>query len=104
MLRRRDGRDRVELEEAEPPHRVEDAARRAVEELCANRDATRMGDLALRRLGQRQDFFIARSQLSLGRSSYVGGILTDTEFGGGHNRVGGADLSLKLGHHSASAT
>src|SRR5712691_9653660 len=55
-------------------------------------------------LGQRQDFFIARSQLSLGRSSYAGGILTDTEFGAGHNRVGGADVSLKLGHHSASAT
>src|SRR5205823_9641330 len=31
-----------ELEEAEPPHRVEDAARRAVEELCANRDPPRL--------------------------------------------------------------
>jgi hypothetical protein len=55
-------------------------------------------------LGHRRDFYIARTQLSLGRSSYVGGILTDTEFGGGHNRVGGADIALKLGRHSASAT
>ncbi|PYQ55761.1 MAG: hypothetical protein DMF78_01040 [Acidobacteria bacterium] len=55
-------------------------------------------------LGQRRDFYIARSQLSLGRSSYVGGILSDTQFGGGHNRVGGADIALKLGRHSASAT
>ncbi len=55
-------------------------------------------------LGQRRDFFIARSQLSLGRSSYVGGILTDTEFGTGHNRVGGADVSLRFGQQGASGT
>src|SRR5262249_16307501 len=30
VLRRRNGGDRIELEEAEPPHGVEDAARRAV--------------------------------------------------------------------------
>jgi hypothetical protein len=51
-------------------------------------------------LGRRQDFFIARSQLSLGRSSYVGGILTGTEFGEGHNRVAGADVSLRHGGHA----
>jgi hypothetical protein len=55
-------------------------------------------------LGQRRDFYIARSQLSLGRSSYLGGILTDTEFGSGHNRVGGADVSLRMGRHGASGT
>jgi hypothetical protein len=55
-------------------------------------------------LGERRDFFVARSQLSLGRSSYVGGILTDTEFGSGHNRVGGADASLRFGPHGASGT
>ncbi len=55
-------------------------------------------------LGERRDFFIARSQLSLGRSSYVGGILTDTEFGTGHNRVGGADVSLRLGQQGVNGT
>jgi hypothetical protein len=55
-------------------------------------------------LGDRHDFYIARTQLSLGRANYIGGILTDTEFAGGHNRVGGADVSLRFGQHSASAT
>ena len=55
-------------------------------------------------LGRRKDFYVARGQWSLGRSSYVGAILTDTELAGGHNRVSGTDVSLKLGKHSASAT
>jgi len=55
-------------------------------------------------LGDRRDFYIARSQLSLGRSNYLGAIVTDTQFGVGHNRVGGADVSLRMGHHSTSAT
>ncbi|HUG52763.1 MAG TPA: DUF5916 domain-containing protein [Vicinamibacteria bacterium] len=55
-------------------------------------------------LGKRRDFYVARSQLSLGRSSYLGGLLTDTEFGAGHNRVGGADVSLRFGNHGTSAT
>jgi hypothetical protein len=55
-------------------------------------------------LGDRRDFFIARGQYSLGRSSYVGGIATDTEFAGGHNRVLGADISMRWGGQSASAT
>ena len=38
VLRRRDGRDRVELEEAEPPNGVQHPARRAVEQLRAHRD------------------------------------------------------------------
>ena len=41
LLRRRDGGDRVDLQEAEPLHGVEDRRRRPVEELRANRDATR---------------------------------------------------------------
>ena len=34
-------------------------------------------------LGERKDFYIARGQYSLGRASYVGAIVTDTEFGSG---------------------
>ena len=55
-------------------------------------------------LGERKDFYIARGQYSLGRSGYVGGILTDTEFASGHNRVAGADVSRRWGRQSASAT
>ena len=42
LLRRRDGGDRIELEEAEPAHRLKDVARRAVEELRADGDAARL--------------------------------------------------------------
>ena len=42
LLRRRDRRDRVDLEEAEPADRVEDGRRRAVEELSADRDPPRL--------------------------------------------------------------
>jgi hypothetical protein len=55
-------------------------------------------------LGERKNYFIGRGQWSLGPASYAGAILADSEFGGGHNRVGGTDLSLKRGDHSASAT
>ena len=55
-------------------------------------------------LGDRKDFYIARGQYSLGRSSYLGAILTDTEFASGHNRVAGADASRRWGRQSASAT
>lgn len=34
----------------------------------------------------------------------MGALVTDTEFGGGSNRVAGTDLSLKLGNHFTSAT
>ena len=50
--------------------------------------------------GERKNFYIARGQYSLGRSNYVGAILTDTQFGEGHNRVAGADVSLRRGKHS----
>jgi hypothetical protein len=55
-------------------------------------------------LGDRKDFYIVRGQYSLGRSSYVGGILTDTQFASGHNRVAGADVSRRWGRQSASST
>jgi hypothetical protein len=56
VLRRGDGRDRVGLEEAEPPNSVQHAGRRAVEQLCAHRDPPgvreghppRHGDVPLR--------------------------------------------------------
>ena len=54
--------------------------------------------------GEKKGFYIARGQYSLGRSNYLGAIVTDTELGGGHNRVAGGDLSLKWGHQSASTT
>ncbi|HSB60649.1 MAG TPA: DUF5916 domain-containing protein, partial [Vicinamibacteria bacterium] len=38
-------------------------------------------------LGRSRDFYVARGQWSLGRSSYVGALLTDTELARGHNRV-----------------
>jgi len=50
-------------------------------------------------LGERKEFYIARGQYSLGPSSYVGAIVTDTELGAGHNRVVGADVSIKRGDH-----
>jgi len=55
-------------------------------------------------LGARKKFFVGRGQWSLGRASYAGAILTDTEFGSGFNRVAGTDLSLKRGDHTATAT
>src|SRR5262249_1529530 len=45
VLRRRNGGDRIELEEAEPPHGVEDAARRAVQQLRPDGDPPRRIDV-----------------------------------------------------------
>jgi hypothetical protein len=55
-------------------------------------------------LDESKDFTIGRAQFSLGPSSYVGAIVTDTEFAAGHNRTVGADISVKRGSHKASAT
>jgi hypothetical protein len=38
LLRRRDGRDRIDLQEAQLPDRVQDRSRGSVEQLCANSD------------------------------------------------------------------
>jgi hypothetical protein len=39
LLRRRDGRDRIDLEEAQLPDGVQDRPRGSVEQLCANSDS-----------------------------------------------------------------
>jgi hypothetical protein len=54
--------------------------------------------------GDNKEFLIARGQYSLGRSSYAGAIVTDTEFGQGHNRVAGGDLQFRRGAHAFGAT
>jgi hypothetical protein len=54
--------------------------------------------------GKRKLFNIARATFSLGPSSYVGAIATDTEFAGGFNRVAGGDVSLRFGRQQLSAT
>jgi hypothetical protein len=51
--------------------------------------------------GERKNFNIGRLLYSLGKGSYVGGLFTDTEFGGGHNRVMASDVSLRMGDHQS---
>ena len=46
--------------------------------------------------GRERTFNIARAQYSLGPSNYMGAIVADTEFAGGHNRVIGSDLAYRL--------
>lgn len=47
--------------------------------------------------GKSKLFTIGRAMYGLGGSNYVGGIVTDTEFDGRHNRVFGGDTSLRWG-------
>lgn len=54
--------------------------------------------------GHDQLFLIGRATWSLGRSSYVGALATDTEIASGHNRVIGSDLSVRRGPHAWTAT
>lgn len=55
--------------------------------------------------GKRKLFNIARATYSLGPSSYVGAIVTETHFAGGYNWVAGGDVSLRAGgHHQINAT
>ncbi len=51
-------------------------------------------------------FDIGRALYSLGKGSYIGGLVTDTELGdSGYNRVVAGDLSLQIGeHHKIAAT
>jgi hypothetical protein len=49
--------------------------------------------------GRNQWFHVARVQRALRGDSYVGAIVADSEFGGGVNRVVGADASIKLDDH-----
>jgi hypothetical protein len=55
---------------------------------------------------EKEYFNIGRAFYSLGKGSYIGGLVTDTELGdSGHNRVAAADLSLQIGeHHQFTAT
>ena len=48
---------------------------------------------------KKQYFNIARGLYSLGKGTYIGGLVTDTELGEGHNRVVAGDLSLQFGEH-----
>lgn len=55
--------------------------------------------------GKRKDFNIGRVLYSLGKGSYVGALFTDTEFGGGYNRVFAGDASVHVGDNQTwSAT
>jgi hypothetical protein len=49
--------------------------------------------------GEREEYNIARTLYSVGKGGYVGALFTDSEFGGGHNRVVASDLKLQLGEH-----
>jgi hypothetical protein len=53
---------------------------------------------------RRELFLIGRATWSLGNGSYVGAIGTDAELASGHNRVFGADASLKKGPHTLNGT
>jgi hypothetical protein len=49
--------------------------------------------------GKKKHFNIVRMLYSVGKGSYVGGLMTDTELGDGHNRVIAGDFSLRIGAH-----
>ena len=49
--------------------------------------------------GRNKAFNVGRALYSLGQNRYVGAIVAATEFAQGHNRVGGADVSLRFGNH-----
>ncbi|MDM7996772.1 MAG: DUF5916 domain-containing protein [Acidobacteriota bacterium] len=48
---------------------------------------------------KKQYFNIARGFYSLGKGTYIGGLITDTELGDGHNHVIAGDISLQFGEH-----
>ncbi len=49
--------------------------------------------------GKKESFNILRMLYSVGKGSYVGALITDTELGDGHNRVLAGDISLRFGEH-----
>jgi len=56
-------------------------------------------------LGKNANFFIARGMVSLSNGSYVGGLYSGREFGGGYNRVAGTDAIFRIGkNHSINAS
>jgi len=44
-------------------------------------------------------FNVARVLYSLGKGTYIGGLMTDTELADGNNRVAAGDVSLRIGAH-----
>jgi len=73
--------------------------------LSAADEAPGHGDVPASLAGKQKYFNIGRALYSLNKGSYIGGLVTDTEFGPGYNRVAAADLSLHSGeHHQMSAT
>ncbi len=55
--------------------------------------------------GEREYFNIARGLYSLGKGTYIGGLVTDTELASGYNRVAAGDISLRFGkNHQLTAT
>ncbi len=48
---------------------------------------------------RRAGFFVGRVSRDLGKASNIGVIYTDEEFGGGFNRVGGADFNWRVNDH-----
>ena len=74
LLRWSDGRDRVDLEEAERAHRVENRRRRAVEQLCAHRDPA-----GFVRRYEPHDGSCSRRQRTSAESSDSGAALLRTE-------------------------
>jgi hypothetical protein len=73
--------------------------------LTTSDEAPGRGDVTAVLAGKNKLFNIARVVRPFGKGSYVGGLLVDTEFGHGYNRVAAGDVSLHLGeNHQWSAT
>jgi hypothetical protein len=51
--------------------------------------------------GKNRYFNVARGMYSLGKGTYLGGIVTDAQLGDESNRVAGSDVSLKIGEHQS---
>ncbi len=49
--------------------------------------------------GKKAGFFVGRVSQDLGKGSNVGLMYTDEEFGGGFNRIGGADFTWRVNDH-----
>ncbi len=72
--------------------------------LTAADDAPGQGDAPAGLAGQDKWFNIARFVYPMKDGSYAGGLLVDTEFGPGFNRVAAGDVSLQLGEHTNVST
>ncbi len=67
--------------------------------LSASDEGPGQGDVAPSLAGKDKLFNVARAIYSLSEGNYVGGLLVDTDFGPGFNRVAAADTSLHFGEH-----